>query len=130
MPLLGMAQTDSTLLKGTFSNEEYNIYITIDLYKQNVKVPGADIYGEMPGYLGDRRDWRKWLFATAKITKPGEAKLEITNDYGSEDLEAVLKVSPNGTAELIQGEGSTIKIARNRKWVKLPGKIDFHRVDD
>ncbi len=128
LPSMAMAQTDSTLLKGTFKNDEFHIYITIDLYHNNITVPGQEIFGEMAGYLGDYRDWRKWLFAAAKIKKSGVADLEISNDYGSEDLTARLTVKPDGTAILKQGDGSTIKIARNRKWVKLPEEIVFKRM--
>lgn len=128
LPSVASAQTDSTLLKGTFRNDEYHIYIKMDLYHNNIVVPGQEVFGEMAGFLGDYRDWRKWLFASAKIKKAGVADLEISNDYGSEDLTARLTVRPDGTATLKQGEGSTIKIARNRKWVKLPDEIVFKRV--
>ena len=63
---------------------------------------------------------RKWLFTSAELKDSTTAKLAITNDYGSEDLEAILKKLPDGTYELQQKEGSTIKIAVNRKWVKIP----------
>lgn len=128
LPSVASAQTDSTLMKGTFQNNEYHIYIKMDLYHNNVVVPGQEVFGEMAGFLGDYRDWRKWLFASAKIKKTGVADLEISNDYGSEDLTARLTVKPDGTATLKQLEGSTIKIARNRKWVKLPSEIVFKRV--
>jgi hypothetical protein len=115
----------SSIFKGYIYNGEYQVYINMDLYKNNITVPNQEIYGELPGYFGANRDTRKWLFTSAEITDSTTAKLEITNDYGSEDLEATLKKLPNGTYELEQREGSTMKIAVNRKWVKIPKKIIF-----
>jgi len=115
----------SSIFKGYIYNGEYQVYINMDFYKKNITVPNQEIYGELPGYFGANRDTRKWLFTSSEITDSTTAKLDITNDYGSEDLEATLKKLPNGTYELEQKEGSTMKIAVNRKWVKIPKKIIF-----
>ncbi|WP_018464077.1 hypothetical protein [Segatella paludivivens] len=115
----------SSVFKGYIYNGEYQVYINMDFYKKNIIVPNQEIYGELPGYFGANRDTRKWLFTSAEIADSVTAKLEITNDYGSEDLEGTLKRLSNGTYELEQKEGSTIKIVVNRKWVKIPKKIIF-----
>ena len=119
-----MAQTDSTLFKGKITNKEYDVYMNIDFYHKNLKVSGQELFGEMPGYFGDRRDSRKWLITDADI-EGKTAHLSIINDYGSEDLTADLIVLPDGSYELQQKEGSNLKIARNRKWVKIPKKLKF-----
>ena len=119
-----MAQTDSTLFKGKITNKEYDVYMNIDFYRKNLKVPGQELFGEMPGYFGDRRDSRKWLITDADI-EGKTAHLSIINDYGSEDLTAGLIALPDGSYELQQKEGSNLKIARNRKWVKIPKKLKF-----
>lgn len=119
-----MAQTDSTLFKGKITNKEYDVYMNIDFYHKNLKVPGQELLGEMPGYFGDRRDSRKWLITDADI-EGKTAHLSIINDYGSEDLTADLIVLPDGSYELQQKEGSNLKIARNRKWVKIPKNLKF-----
>ena len=130
--LLGMssltmlAQNDSTLFKGYLSNKEYEVYLQINFYKNDVKIPGQEIFGTMPGFLGDRKDSRKWLITDAKI-EGNVAHISIINDYGSEDLTANLIKQEDGTYVLQQLNGSTIKIARNRKWVKLPKKITFKK---
>ena len=56
-----------------------------------------------------------------------KATIAVINDYGSEDLTATLTVNPDGTYTLRQEKGSVLKIARNRKWVKLPKSLVFHR---
>lgn len=119
-----MAQTDSTLFKGKITNKEYDVYMNIDFYHKNLKVPGQELFGEMPGYFGDRRDSRKWLITNADI-EGKTAHLSIINDYGSEDLTADLIALPDSSYELQQKEGSNLKIARNRKWVKIPKKLKF-----
>ena len=50
------AQTDTITFAGTFDNKEYNVYLTIDFYHNNVVVPNQEIFGEMAGYFGDKRD--------------------------------------------------------------------------
>ena len=119
-----MAQTDSTLFKGKITNKEYDVYMNIDFYHKNLKVPGQELFGEMPGYFGDRRDSRKWLITDADI-EGKTAHLSIINDYGSEDLTADLIALPDGSYELQQKKGSNLKIARNRKWVKIPKNLKF-----
>lgn len=111
--------------KGTFDNKEYNIYLKINLYDKNIIVPQQEIFGEVDGFVGDYKDSRKWLITGSKLNKSGNATLSIINDYGSEDLTATLTVVNDSTLQLTQDDGSTMKIARNRKWQKLPGKLLF-----
>ena len=114
---------DSTIFKCELFNKEYNVYIRIDLNSKQIRVPGQDIFGFVPGFFGDYEDARKWLFTDAELMNSHTAKLQIVNDYGSEDLEATLSYEKDGTYVLTQGSGSVLKIARNRKWVKIPKKL-------
>ena len=54
-------------------------------------------------------------------------QISIINDYGSEDLSATLHRDKNGQYILKQGEGSTIKIVVDRKWVKIPKTLVLHK---
>ncbi len=128
--LLTIAQSplrdnDSITFSGYLYNKEYDIYIDFNLYHNNIVVPNQEIYGELPGYLGDKQDARKWLFVSAQIKGKKKATISIINDYGSEDLTATLTVKDDSTYIFRQDEGSTIKIARNRKWLKLPTQLEF-----
>lgn len=78
----------------------------------------------MAGFLGDEKDYRKWLIIEAEVNK-NKANLQIINVEGSEDLEAQLIYNGDGKYTLRQGSGSTLKIARERKWKKLPKEIIF-----
>lgn len=120
--------TPDSIFKGKIFNDENHVYIVMDFYQQNILVPGQEIFGVIPGYLGDQNDYRKWLFPSVEITKKNIAKIEIINDYGSEDLKATLIYHPQDSIyTLEQEEGRNIKIAVNRKWVKLPHKLNFKK---
>ena len=105
-------------------NDEFKVYMDINLYENNVIVPDQELFGEIPGYFGAKRDQRKWLITSAKIDGKNSATLEIVNDYGSEDLTATLTYNPkDNTYVLKQTGGSRLKIVVNRKWLKIPTEI-------
>jgi len=118
------AQTDSTF-QGYLYNEEYKVFMVINFYENNVVSKQQQLFGELSGYFGHDIDARQWLFTSAKIINPKKAEIAITNDYGSEDLTATLRVEKDGSYTLKQESGSRMKIAVNRKWVKLPSEIKF-----
>ena len=122
--LTSAAQSNSTLYQATIENKEYSIYMIINLYKSTITIPGQEILGTTYGYMGDRQDSRKWIIVSAQI-KADKALLTFINDYGSEDLTATLTVNKDHQYILEQKSGSTLKIVRNRKWLKLPTKLIF-----
>lgn len=107
-------------------NDEFQVWLDIDFINKNIIIPGQEIFGELPGYFGAKRDTRKWIISEATV-KGKTAKLLIINDYGSEDLTAELRLNSNGTYTLKQLDGSTIKIVVNNKWLKIPKEIVFKR---
>ena len=123
------AQND-TIFTRTVYNSENDIYMIMDFQKKSLTLPGQDFMGEMAGYIGDYQDARKWLILDAEIIDEHNASLSIVNDECSEDLEAIITYNEDGTYTLKQGEGSTIKIVRNRKWKKLPKQIIFTKKRD
>ena len=116
------AQRDSIFNKTIYNTEE-DIYIVLNLYDKDIKVKGQEFLGDMAGYIGDNQDYRKWYILESELIDANTALLSITNDEGSEDLEATLKFNQDGTYTLTQGKGSTLRTARNRKWHKLPKTI-------
>ena len=121
---------ESTAFKGKIVNDEYQVWIEMNFDEQTLIVPEQEIFGEVAGYLGADRDPRKWIVTGVKMKNKTTAQLEIVNDYGSEDLTASLTLNRDGTFTLKQLDGSTIKIAVNKKWVKLPKTLVFKRQDD
>lgn len=112
--------------KAHLVNNEFQVWLDIDFINKNIIIPGQEIFGELPGYFGAKRDTRKWIISEATV-KGKTAKLLIINDYGSEDLTAELRLNSNGTYTLKQLDGSTIKIVVNNKWLKIPKEIVFKR---
>ena len=105
-------------------NDEYKVYMDVNLYEANISVPGQDMFGTVPGFFGALRDSRKWLVTDAKIVGKNKAELEIINDYGSEDLTATLTYNPkDNTYVLKQTGGSRLKIVVNCKWLEIPTEI-------
>lgn len=124
--LNAFSQNDS-IFKCNLYNEEYKVYMNINLYDSNITAPRQEIFGELPGYFGQDNDSRVWLITDVKISKNNIAKLSIVNDYGSEDLTATLTVDKDGNYILKQEDGSRIKIVKNRKWVKIPTELKFKK---
>lgn len=117
---------DTIIFKTRIENKEYQVWLDIDLYKSSILIPNQEVFGKVPGYLGAKRDTRKWIIIDYSISG-NTAKLTIINDYGSEDLEASLTYNGDGTYTFKQIKGSTIEIVVNNKWVKLPQKMIFKK---
>ena len=118
-------QSNDSIFKAHLVNDEFQVWMDIDFYHNNVTVPRQEIFGEVPGYFGAVRDTRKWIISDAVI-KGKKAQLTIINDYGSEDLTAELKRNSDGTYTLTRMDGSVMKIVVNNKWVKIPKDITFY----
>lgn len=124
----GTAAFAQEVFKTRILNKEYDVFMQINLYEENVKIPGQDILGETFGYLKKNTDSRVWAITGVEISKDGKkATLEMVNDYGSEDLTAELTMQDDGTYMLKQVEGSTIKVAGKGKWIKLPKILVFNK---
>ena len=120
-----LIHTNDSIFKTHLVNDEFQVWMDIDFYHNNITVPRQEIFGEVPGYFGAVRDTRKWIISDATI-KGKKALLTIINDYGSEDLKAVLKRNSDGTYTLTRLEGSTMKIVVNNKWVKIPKDVNSY----
>lgn len=124
---LQMKAQDRRLFEGEFVNTERHIFMSINLYDKNMKIPGQEVLGEVLGYLGTQKDSRLWLMMDAKIVSPQQAQISIINDYGSEELDAMLVFTNDSVCILKQSTGSPIKFAINNKWVKIPKQLTLKR---
>lgn len=122
-----MAQNDSTAFRAYLYNKEYDVFLNINLYGQDITVPGQELYGRLPGYLSKKRNPFCWLITSARIVSQSEAELEFINDYGSEDLTARLTCQNDSIYTLRQLKGSTLKVPKNGKWQKLPKTLELKR---
>jgi hypothetical protein len=127
MSLLSVsAQTTAKPFRAYIYNNEYDVFMRLDLYGESITVPGQELYGELPGYLGKMHNSFCWLITSAKIDGQ-RAELQMINDYGSEDLTAMLTAENDSLYVLKQVEGSTLKVPKDGKWQKLPSKLVFKR---
>ena len=121
------AQNTSEPFRAYLYNNTYNVYLRINFYNQDVTVPGQELYGQLPGYLGKLHNSFCWVITSCEIKSEKKAELQLINDFGSEDLSATLTRENDSIYVLKQGAGSTIKVPSNGKWQKLPKTLEFKR---
>ena len=124
-PLALYAQQDA--FRAYLYNNEYDIYLRINFYEQDIVIPGQELYGSLPGYLRKNLNSFCWVITTCEIKNDQEATLQLINDFGSEDLMATLTRQNDSIYILRQGSGSTIKVPSKGKWQKLPKTLQFKR---
>lgn len=124
--LIASAQNDCAPFRAYLINNEYDLFIRIDLCEESITVPGQELLGKLPGYLGKKNNSYCWLITSADI-KDKTASLAMINDFGSEDLTATLTQKNDSIYILQYIDGSTFKIPNKGKWQKLPKKLEFKR---
>lgn len=124
---LCQAQSDKRAFRAYLYNAEYEVFLRIDFYDESVTVPGNELYGQLPGFLGKKNNSFCWPITAAKLKDERTAELSLINDYGSEDLTATLKQENDSVYVLQQVKGSTLKVPKNGKWQKLPKTLPFIR---
>ena len=109
--LLVSAQNTDKPFRAYIYNNEYEVFMRLDLYGESITVPGQELYGELPGYLGKKHNSFCWVITSSKI-EGKTAELQMINDYGSEDLTATLTAENDSLYVLKQVEGSTLKVPK------------------
>lgn len=124
-PLALSAQQD--VFRAYLYNNEYDVYLRINFYDQNIVIPGQELYGNLPGFLGKKHNSFCWVITSCEVKSDHEATLQLINDFGSEDLTATLTRQNDSVYILRQGTGNTIKVPSKGKWQKLPKTLSFKR---
>ena len=124
---LACAQKEQQAFLAYLYNSEYEVYLRIDFYNESISVPGNELYGKLPGFLGKKNNSFCWAITAAKVKDEKTAELSLINDFGSEDLTATLTRQNDSVYVLKQESGSTLKVPKNGKWQKLPKTIPFKR---
>ena len=129
LALSGWSQTEKKdgPFRAYIYNKEYEVYLRLNLYDQDVTIPGQELYGQLPGFLGKLHNSFCWVITSCRLLSDTEAELQLINDFGSEDLTATLKQTNDSTYVLKQGVGNTIKVPFKGKWQKLPKTLEFKR---
>ena len=121
-----IAQENKEPFRAYLFNKEYSVYLRIDFYRENISVPGQDLYGKLPGYLSKQHNSFCWLITSVDVHGK-TATMQMINDYGSEDLTATLTAESDSVYVLKQIEGSTLKVPKTGKWQKLPNSLELKR---
>ena len=108
-------------------NKEYQVYLRINFYEQDVTVSGHDLYGQLPGFLGKEHNAFCWPVTSCRIESDRKATMELINDFGSEDLTATLERQGDSLYVLRQVKGNTLKVPHEGKWRKLPKVLPLKR---
>ena len=124
---LSFAQKENDAFRAYLYNNQYEVYLRINFYEQDITVPGQDLYGQLPGYLGKLHNSFCWVITSCKVKNDKKAEMQLINDFGSEDLKATLTRQNDSIYILKQEEGNTIKVPRNGKWQKLPKTLELKR---
>ena len=111
------AQNDTADFRAYLYNNEYEVYLRINFYEQNIIIPGQELYGELPGYLGKKHHSFCWVITSCKLI----------NDFGSEDLTATITRKNDSIYIFQQKEGNSIKVPHQGKWRKLPKTLIMKR---
>ena len=127
MVLAAYSQSESKPFCAYLVNDDYEVYLRINFYDKDIKIPGQEVYGELPGYLGKKRHSFCWVMVDAEVVSEQKARMTMINDFGSEDLEASLTRKNDSIYIFKQEKGSTVKIPKNGKWQKLPKTLEFKR---
>lgn len=118
--------TDSVTFSGKYHNNEYNIYLEVNLKEKNILVAGQEILGELDGYFGSTKTSHIWAITSSEING-NTATIDVVNNYGSEDFTACLVFKDEKTIEFKHLKGSTFKFPVDKKWQKLPTKMIFEK---
>ncbi|MGN0280853.1 MAG: hypothetical protein ACI4B3_00940 [Prevotella sp.] len=121
------AQNEQKPFVGYFFNDEYNIYLKIDLHGEGIEIPEHEMFGLLPGYLGKKNNNFYWIVTSSKIKSKKTANMEMINDYGSEDLTVSLTMKNDSIFVLKHQNGSDLKVPNKGKWQKLPSEITLKK---
>ena len=120
------AQNECDPFRAYLINKDYDLFLRIDFCEESISVPGQELYGNLPGYLGRKHNSFCWVITSAVI-KEKKAHLTMINDFGSEDFTATLTLQNDSVYIFQHVEGSTFKMPMNGKWQKMPQKLEFKR---
>ena len=113
--------------KGYLYNSDYEVYLRLNLYDEDIIIPGQELFGQLPGYLSKEHTTYCWLIVSSELTDNRSAQLVVTNDYGSEDFTAQLTQQNDSTYIFNNLGGSALKVPNKGKWLKLPKTLIFKK---
>ncbi len=111
--------------KGGFINEEFKINLRLNLYDDDIPVPGFELdscYGYLRGGINGA-----WIILKVVALDDDEAEVRAVSERGSDAQNLRISVADDGKLFVRQIDGTSIKGVKGRKYVKLPKEIEFKR---
>ena len=111
--------------KGHFTNDEYKIQMELNLYADSIPVPGIEdemCYGYIRGNTNGM-----WVILKVVSVEKEKAVVRASCDNGSDSQNVELTVTEGGKLVMRQLKDSYIKTVANKKYVKLPKTVEFHK---
>ncbi len=111
--------------KGGFINEEFKISLRLNLYDDDIPVPGFELdscYGYLRGGINGA-----WVILKVVSLGDDEAEVRAVSERGSDAQNLRISVGDDGKLFLRQIDGTNIKGVKGRKYVKLPKEIEFNK---
>lgn len=124
-----VSMTAGEPFRGIFKGEDFKITLEINLYEENVKVPGMEMFGPMNGYLRGTDLYCTWYVSSVKQTSEDKASIHFSNELGSETQAVELTLKDDSLLTLRQTGGSVLKKVVGKKLQKLPNEIIFKRAN-
>lgn len=117
-----------------WAQEPWRLHLTCDeevelrlnLYEEDINVPGMDLFGKMNGYLGGKI-YGVWPITSFKILSDKEATLRVSNDLGSETQALRLTCQTDSTWTLQLEGRNVIRKVEGKKLVKVPSTYLMRR---
>lgn len=111
--------------KGHFFCKETGVNMYLNLYEEDIEVPGFSFLGKMHGYMRDGI-YGTWMIVQSEA-KDKEALIRFSNDIGS-DSQDIEFTQQNDSIFIYQTKGgNAIRKAVGRKLEKVPGRMVFKR---
>ncbi len=111
--------------EGHFFSKELGVNMYLNLYEENISVPGFSFLGKMHGYMRDGI-YGTWMITKCSI-KGNKAKIRFSNDIGSDSQDVEFTQLSDSTYHYHAMGGNAVKRAVGRKLVKVTDEMTFIR---
>lgn len=109
--------------KGRFFCKETGINLYLNLYEDNLTVPGFSFLGPMGGYMNGQI-YGTWMLVSHEI-KDKTALLRFSNDIGSDSQDIEFTQVSDSLFTYHATGGNAIRRAVGRNLVKVTGDMEF-----
>lgn len=117
-------EIDSTLFKGTFISTELKFKCVLNLYKDDIPVPGLEM-DECYGYLNGNLNG-VWVILKVKELTNEKALVRAVSDRGGDAQDVEIRKTQDGIS-ISQQDGTNIKGVSGTKYTKLPKTIELRK---